>query len=158
MTKYTGTLINDLFESSTRIADAVPLIPSCAYETRESSRGACDGGEECRRRGTVYHLADEQYYCLDHYLDRQDEIVGVWTFDHEDYDLATDMIGGSMGRPAIRQEYKPKHDNKWAPKDYAEPENTSLFDYSINWGPVIGALLLVGSALLLALGIAKLIR
>ena len=42
----------------------------CEWESRESYRGACDGGFQCCHTATVYDLADENEYCLAHFQER----------------------------------------------------------------------------------------
>jgi hypothetical protein len=39
----------------------------CAWQSPESSRGACDGGFPCQEPATVHHLSTDQPYCLSHF-------------------------------------------------------------------------------------------
>lgn len=41
----------------------------CVWETIESSRGACDGGERCRSVATVHELASGHEYCARHFAE-----------------------------------------------------------------------------------------
>lgn len=43
------------------------LLAQCAYESPETSWGACDGWQ-CPETGTVHHLASERDLCYAHFL------------------------------------------------------------------------------------------
>lgn len=59
-------LIGAEIERVERILAQAELSP-CCYESPESSRGACDGGEPCREKATVHDLASDEEYCLSHF-------------------------------------------------------------------------------------------
>lgn len=43
------------------------VLGLCAWQSPESSRGACDGGFPCQESATVHHLGTDAEYCLSHF-------------------------------------------------------------------------------------------
>jgi hypothetical protein len=54
-----------LFASEVRRVER--SLSLCAWQSPESSRGACDGGFPCQETAIVTNLADENEYCLSHF-------------------------------------------------------------------------------------------
>jgi hypothetical protein len=44
-------------------------LPTCSWETSETSYGACDGGIPCSDRGTIHDLASDMPYCCKHFVE-----------------------------------------------------------------------------------------
>ena len=53
-----------------RIVDESHLFP-CCYESPESAKGLCDGGEPCVQPGVVHDLVSQQPYCALHFYRTQ---------------------------------------------------------------------------------------
>jgi hypothetical protein len=78
--QYTGTMLRDLHALVDEVLNRshsrgrgfpelppLPALPYCDWCQPETSYGACDGGEECRRLAVVSDVESGQCYCLRHW-------------------------------------------------------------------------------------------